>query len=127
VTRGGKVQDAFLSAAEPFAWMLEDGTGSVTTDPASLNSRRVTQCALSRICGVCAEPLGRPIVLVGTEAEEGRNAFHAPPLHEGCASALLARGDVGEWRLTRTPAFEFVRPNRDDLDQRVTFQPNSLL
>ena len=125
MTRGGKVQDAFLSAAEPFAWMLEDGTGSVTTDPASLNPRRVTQCALSRICGVCAEPLGRPIVLVGTEAEEGRNAFHAPPLHEECARGLVER--VEGWRSVDTAAFEYVRPGRDDLDKRPRFEPTVLL
>ena len=30
----------------------------------------VTQCALSRICGVCERPLGRPIAFVGTVEEE---------------------------------------------------------
>lgn len=31
-----------------------------------LDKAWVTRCALSRICGVCAEPLGRPIAFVGT-------------------------------------------------------------
>lgn len=116
---------AFLTAAEPFAWTLEDGSGSVTTDPASLNPRRVTQCALSRICGVCAEPLGRPVVFVGTADEVTRNSFHAPPLHASCADALVAA--YAGWRTVATSGFEYVRPGRDDLDPRPRFEPNSLL
>jgi len=86
---------------------------------------RVTQCALSRICGGCGRPLGRPIAFVGTPSEVGRNAFHAPPLHEACASDLL--GERGDWELVTTAGFEFVRPGREDDDPRPTFQPNSLL
>jgi hypothetical protein len=107
----------------PFAW-----------DPAAdgalgeLVGRRVTQCALSRICGVCAEPLGRPVVFVGTPTEIGRNAFHAPPLHATCADDLLGvPGADPEWQTVTTAGFEFVRPQREDLDRRPTFQPNSLL
>jgi hypothetical protein len=84
----------------------------------------VTQCALSRICGVCAEPLGRPIAFRGTEQEVGRNAFHLPPMHVACAESL---GERAEAELVTTAAFEFVRPNRDDVDQRPRFEPNSLL
>jgi hypothetical protein len=62
---------------------------------------------------------------VGTELEVGRNAFHFPPLHEDCARALVAR--VPDRQVVTTAAFEFVRPTRDDLDRRPTFQPNSLL
>jgi hypothetical protein len=29
--------------------------------------------------------------------------------------------------LVSTSGFEFVRPNREDLDRRPTFEPNSLL
>ena len=47
----------------------------------------VTQCALSRICGVCERPLGRPIAFVGTAEEVGRNAFHLPPMHVECAGS----------------------------------------
>ena len=107
----------------PFAW-----------DPASdgglgdLVGRRVTQCALSRICGVCAEPLGRPVVFLGTPTEVGRNAFHAPPLHASCAEDLRRfPGADPDWRVVPTAGFEFVRPAREDLDRRPTFQPNSLL
>jgi hypothetical protein len=83
----------------------------------------VTRCALSRICGVCAEPLGRPIAFVGTAAEVGRNAFHLPPLHLGCAQALAGEAT----QVVTTAGFEFVRPAKEDVDKRPTFQPNSLL
>ena len=99
-----------------FAWgdSLDDLVGA-----------RVTQCALSRICGGCGRPLGRPVAFVGTSTEVGRNAFHAPPLHESCARDVLGRRD--DWELVTTAGFEFVRPGREDVDRRPTFQPNSLL
>ena len=83
----------------------------------------VTQCALSRICGVCGESLGRPIAFVGSPEEEGRNAFHLPPMHVSCAQGVQEAGQV----LGSSSGFEFVRPNREDLDRRPTFEPNSLL
>jgi hypothetical protein len=104
------------AATVPFAW-----AGSLD----ELDGRRVTQCALSRVCGGCGRPLGRPIAFVGTALEVGRNAFHAPPLHLGCARTLLS--ERGDWELVTTAGFEFVRPTREDDDRRPTFQPNSLL
>lgn len=92
--------------------------GTVTMDRAW-----VTQCALSRICGVCARPLGRPVAFVGTEQEVGRNAFHLPPMHLDCARDLVEEST----RLVTTAGFEFVRAAKEDLDRRPTFQPNSLL
>jgi len=83
----------------------------------------VTQCALSRICGVCGESLGRPIAFRGTADEVGRNAFHLPPMHVACAATLL----LPETELVTTSGFEFVRPTSYDEDRRPTFQPNSLL
>lgn len=107
----------------PFAWDPAPGGGLGV-----LVGRRVTQCALSRICGVCAESLGRPVVFVGTPEEVGRNAFHAPPLHRSCADDLLrAVGADPSWQAVATSGFEFVRPAREDADRRPTFQPNSLL
>jgi hypothetical protein len=105
-----------MIATRRFAWgdSLDDLAGA-----------RVTQCALSRICGSCGRPLGRPVAFVGTSAEVGRNAFHAPPLHLDCAEAL--RRERPGWELVTTAGFEFVRPARDDADRRPTFQPNSLL
>ena len=105
----------------PFACAYDDGSGSLE----QLNHTRVTQCALSRICGVCGLALGRPIVLVGSASEAERNAFHFPPVHDGCARTVLA--EVAGWQHVTTGGFEFVRPAREDLDRRPTFQPNSLL
>ena len=103
----------------PFAWEAgADGRRELV-------GARVTQCALSRICGACAESLGRPIAFVGDDLEVARNAFHAPPLHEACAEGLAAAEP--SWRVVRTAAFEFVRPTKDDLDRRPTFQPSALI
>ena len=88
----------------------------------------VTRCALSRICGVCGESLGRPIAFVGTQEEIDRNAFHAPPMHVACAEEVAGQaGADPAWRVVRTAGFEFVRPAREDLDRDPTFQPNSLV
>jgi len=104
-----------------------------------LDARRVTQCALSRVCGVCGAGLGRPIAFLGSRAETDRNAFHFPPAHLDCAEALLsayagASGavlgqtePVEAWVLVTTPAFEYVRATSEDLDRRPTFQPISIL
>ena len=88
----------------------------------------VTRCALSRICGVCGESLGRPIAFVGTDTEVARNAFHAPPMHVACAEELT-RAESGDWdwQVVTTAGFEFVRPQREDADRDPTFQPNSLV
>ena len=90
----------------------------------TMDRKWVTQCALSRICGVCARPLGRPIAFLGTAEEVGRNAFHLPPMHVECTTALQGRPETV---LVTTAGFEFVRPAREDEDRRPTFQPNSLL
>ena len=89
----------------------------------TMDRKWVTQCALSRICGVCARPLGRPIAFVGTAEEVGRNAFHLPPLHVECAHALLDEST----QVVTTAAFEFVRPAKEDLDRRPRFEPHALL
>jgi hypothetical protein len=91
-------------------------------------TRWVTQCALSRICGSCAESLGRPIAFLGTPAEIGRNAFHLPPMHVACAQELRRDADADPaWEVVLTAGFEFVRPGRDDADPLPRFEPNSLL
>jgi hypothetical protein len=54
----------------------------------------------------------------------GRNAFHLPPMHVDCASGLASRPET---ELVTTAGFEFVRPTREDVDRRPTFQPNSRL
>jgi hypothetical protein len=94
--------------------------------------RWVVQCALSRVCGGCAMSLGRPVVFLGTPEEVSRNSFHLPPMHLACAEELRrawgrAPGADPAWQLVTTSGFEFVRPARDDLDQRPRFEPNSLI
>lgn len=116
----------------PFAWRYDEFTGGrrVSPEPVpvtleNLNKKRVVQCALSRICGSCGQGLGRPIAFVGTPREVGRNAFHYPPMHRDCAETLAATLPATE--VVTTAGFEFVRPAREDDDDRPTFQPNSLL
>ena len=104
-----------------------------------LDARRVTQCALSRICGVCGAGLGRPIAFLGSPHERARNAFHFPPTHEECARRLVPRlrsldvpalghdEVVVDWVVVTTAGFEYVRPVRGDEDPRARFEPNSLL
>jgi hypothetical protein len=91
-------------------------------------ARWVTQCALARICGCCAMSLGRPVVFLGTPDEVARNAFHLPPMHAECAAALRRTPDAdASWTSVATAGFEYVRPLREDADQRARFEPNSLL
>jgi hypothetical protein len=104
-----------------------------------LDRRRVTQCALSRVCGVCGSGLGRPLAFVGSPAEADRNTFHFPPCHLECARQLLGQVEqlrvavlgqpepVTGWVLATTASFEFVRPGKGDEDQRPTFQPHEVL
>jgi hypothetical protein len=103
-----------------------DGTVLFAWDDGTLVKAKVTQCALSRVCGACGGSLARPVAFVGTAEEVGRNAFHAPPLHEACAADVRRLLDPS-WETVLTGGFEFVRPAKHDEDKRPTFEPNSLL
>jgi hypothetical protein len=103
-----------------------------------LDKRKVTQCALSRICGVCGESLARPVAFVGSVVEAERNEFHFPPAHVACAevavevwgtrSAALGHPSLPEsWALVTTSGFEFVRPTPEWVDRRPVFSPNSVI
>jgi hypothetical protein len=83
----------------------------------------VTQCALSRICGLCEGALERPVAFVGTQLESDRNRFHQPPMHLACAREAR----VGDQVVVTTAGFEFLRPDRDDPDRAPRFEPNSRL
>jgi hypothetical protein len=123
--------DPELGSPVPFACAYDDGRASLTL----LNKARVTQCALSRICGVCGGGLDRPVAFVGTSVEEGRNAFHFPPTHPGCAASLVSlvrqhgvplpgqESVSDEVVVVTAPGFEFVRPTAADLDRRPVFAP----
>jgi hypothetical protein len=95
-------------------------------DAGTLQRRRVTQCALSRVCGGCGRSLGRPVAFVGAPAEVARNEFHAPPLHATCADDVRRELDPA-WEVVLTSGFDFVRPTADDRDREPRFRPNSLL
>jgi hypothetical protein len=132
-------RDPELAVTVPFACGTDDGYGGRAPSVRALAAPRVTQCALSRVCGVCGAGLGRPIAFLGSRAEADRNAFHFPPAHLSCVETLLAEvrdlpvGVLGHdeppaaWTIVTTAGFEFVRPNREDLDRRPTFQPNAVL
>ena len=104
-----------------------------------LDRRKVTQCALSRICGVCGDSLGRPIAFLGSALEADRNAFHFPPAHVSCAEAALAVWAGGysaalghssppaAWALVTTSGFEYIRPSAESTDRRSVFAPNSII
>ena len=84
-----RAHDPELGVPVPFAC---DGRAyDEPGDPSirALDGRRVTQCALSRVCGVCGATLGRPLAFVGSAEEADRNAFHFPASHVECAQALL--------------------------------------
>lgn len=103
----------------PFAW-----EGSLQR----VSRKRVIQCALSRICGVCRASLGRPVAFVGTPEEVARNEFHFPPLHAACADQLCSLDAADpRWQVVTTSGFELVRAGRDDPDPEPRFSPNSLL
>lgn len=104
-----------------------------------LDKRKVTQCALSRICGVCGESLARPVAFLGSVLEADRNAFHFPPSHGQCAEAALAVWAAGSsaalghpsppegWALVTTSGFEYIRPSGESDDHRPVFAPNSVI
>jgi hypothetical protein len=104
-----------------------------------LDKRKVTQCALSRICGVCGDSLDRPVAFLGSEEEADRNEFHFPPTHPACAEvAIEVWGTTGSaslgfhhapaaWALVTTSGFEFVRPTSEWTDRRPVFSPNSMI
>jgi len=136
--------DPELGLPLPFAcdgatYGADDAGARPSSSIRRLDRRRVTQCALSRVCGVCGAGLGRPLAFVGSRREADRNAFHFPPCHVECAQQLLDvvghlrvavlghAEPVDGWVLATTAAFEFVRPGRADDDQRPTFQPYELL
>jgi hypothetical protein len=116
----------------PFACERDDAPYSLGT----LNRKRVIQCALSRICGMCGRSLGNPVAFVGTAGDADRHAFRVPPLHLACAQSALElypplAGPVLDyvdhgpaWALVVTGGFELERP--EVRGERITFRPNSI-
>lgn len=134
--------DPELGVPVPFAAGTDVGYGDrpngSTLSVRELDKRRVTQCALSRVCGVCGAGLGRPLAFVGSQRDADRLAYRFPACHVDCAEALLAAyADVAEpvlgldaapadWLVVTTASFELVRPSTEDVDRRLSFQPNGV-
>lgn len=128
-------RDPELGVPVPFACEYDDGRASVRL----LNKKRVIQCALSRICGVCGGSLGQPVALLGSVEELDRLAFHFPAVHPECGETILqacagaTSGVLGQasvlstWVLVTTGGFEHERPQGHDPDNRPTFRPNSVV
>ena len=99
----------------PFAHEYDDGT----YDLESLNGKRVTQCALSRVCAMCAQTLAFPLAFLGDEEEARTRTYAYPPMHEDCAQAALRlyprpeTDDGGKgWVMLLTGSFQVERPSR---------------
>lgn len=128
-------RDPELGGPVPFVCEDDEGGASLRL----LSKKRVTRCALSRICAVCGATLDHPLALLGSRTELERMEFHLPPLHEACGEAVGAAvagapfgvlgqdGPVEQWLLVTTGGFEHERPQRFDPDQRPRFRPNRLL
>jgi hypothetical protein len=100
--------------------------------------KRVLQCALSRVCGMCGRSLSWGVTFVGSAAEDEAGAFHFPPSHRECAQAALQLyprlgvpvlgqdAALEEWAVVVTGGFELVRPAKRQGDMRVWFTANSV-
>jgi hypothetical protein len=117
----------------PFACEAEDGT----VDLGEVVKKRVVQCALSRICGLCGRSLSYGVTFLGSPEEAEANLFHFPPLHRACAEAALelyprlgvpVLGQLlvlHEWAMVVTGGFELIRPQSREGDMRMAFRMNS--
>ncbi|WP_229051628.1 hypothetical protein [Aeromicrobium sp. Leaf350] len=97
---------------------------------------RAIRCALSRICGICAEVLTRPVAFLGSAEEADAVEFLFPPCHVACAEeavrehaprgAVLGHAEApGEWVVLTTGGFDLVRPTKRG--GAVSFRPNSVI
>ena len=119
----------------PVPFACQDDTGAF--DHGGVVKKRVVQCALSRICGLCGRSLTWGVTFLGSAGEAEENLFHFPPLHRECAEAALGLyAPLGvpvlgqqlvlhEWALVVTGGFELVRPASRDGDMRMGFRTNS--
>lgn len=45
----------------------------------------VHSCLMRKLCGLCGQPLKKPIVVIGGDLCAENRVFIDPPMHEGCA------------------------------------------
>lgn len=100
--------------------------------------KRVVQCALSRICGLCGRSLSWGVTFLGSSDEADANIFHFPPLHSACAEAALhlypglalpvlgQREGLEAWAIVTTGGFELIRPASRGGDMRMVFRANAV-
>jgi len=102
----------------PFVHEHDDGT----YDLDRLNGKRVTQCALSRVCAMCAQTLDFPLAFLGDQQSADERAYTYPPMHESCAEAAVrlypptaasaAGRPTDAWVMLLTGSFQVERPSR---------------
>ena len=126
---------AHLRYGVPVPFVCQDDEGTV--DLGTVVKKRVVQCALSRICGLCGRSLSYGVTFLGSPQEADANLFHFPPLHRACAEAALdvyprlgvpVLGQqlvLHEWAMVVTGGFELIRPASREGDMRMAFRTNS--
>jgi hypothetical protein len=102
----------------PFVHEYDDGGYDLHV----LNGKRVVQCALSRVCAMCAQTLGFPLAFLGDRAAADERAYTYPPMHVPCAEAAVrlypptpaaaAGRPVQAWVMFLTGSFQVERPSR---------------
>jgi hypothetical protein len=102
----------------PFVHEYDDGS----YDLEQLNRKRVTQCALSRVCAMCAQTLAFPLAFLGDQQAADQRAYTCPPMHASCAEAAVglypptpastAGRPVDAWVMLLTGSFQVERPSR---------------
>ena len=102
----------------PFVHEYDDGT----YDLGRLNAKRVTQCALSRVCAMCAQTLSFPLAFLGDQQAADQRAYTYPPMHTACAEAAVglypptpastAGRPVDAWVMLLSGSFQVERPSR---------------
>ncbi|EFQ83392.1 hypothetical protein HMPREF0063_11665 [Aeromicrobium marinum DSM 15272] len=124
-----------MAGGLPVPFACEDDGGAL--DHSRVVKRRAIRCALSRVCGICGDPLTRPVTFIGAEEEHDLGLYVFPPTHLSCAEEALALfvpiggRHLGQseppltWVLQTTGGFDLVRPSRRG--GIVQFRPNSVI
>lgn len=102
----------------PFVHEYDDGA----YDLDRLNAKRVTQCALSRVCAMCAQTLDFPLAFLGDQQAADERRYAYPPMHVSCAEAAVrlypptpaatAGRPADAWVMLLTGSFQVERPSR---------------
>jgi hypothetical protein len=126
-TLAARPRDEARGIPIPFVHEYDDGR----YDLASLNAKRVVQCALSRVCAMCAQSLDYPLAFLGDRTAAEDRAYASPPMHLPCAEAAVRLyppppehdriGPGPGWVMLVTGSFDVVRPRRRG--EPIVFRP----